>query len=734
MTFRTDDFEDRLPARPARIERETTRQIEGQPRRFDEERLDLRGLVRVLKRRYLTILGTLAAVMALVFLFFAVTTPLYTASVQVLIDPRDRRILQTEVTPTTLGGDANLVESQVRIMVSDAVLARVVRKLNLAQSTEFGRVDPTTLGARVRGLLGMTPTETDDPETRALRVLQRRVSVRRAERTYIIEVRATSRDPAMAARLADAIGDSYIADQAEAVQSTTRRASNALGGRLDELRDAVRLAEGRVQEFRQRNNLVGTPGNVLVTEQQLSEVNQRLVLARARAAEAQARFDQLDRALRNGSDQGAISDALNSPVIGALRAQFSEISRREVELLNNLGPRHPQVVDIRGQLQNVRRLIAEELRRIADASRNELAVARSAEAAIQAEVDRLSRRTQDTDGNRIRLRELEREVDAARQIFEAFLNRSRQTSEQEFLETVGARVIAPAIQPLEPSFPPRMLTMVLGFLGGLGLGITIALLREHMDDTYRAAAQLRRVASLDLLAAVPLVGGAKRLKLGGPGGLSFDVIDRPSGPFAAAIRTLRNELRDGPGRASERSLLVVSAEEGEGKTEIALNLALAAAASGERVLIIDADLGGRALSRRIAPDASVGLLEVLDGDVRLQDALVRDPRSGLAALPLVVPRGGIAERPSRAQYALLLDAAKPHFDYVVFDGGALLEDFGARTVGEAVDQIVTVVRAGRTRRAAVVEALELLRAPKSKLTGAVLNMADRKASTQYDLG
>jgi polysaccharide biosynthesis transport protein len=130
----------------------------------------------------------------------------------------------------------------------------------------------------------------------------------------------------------------------------------------------------------------------------------------------------------------------------------------------------------------------------------------------------------------------------------------------------------------------------------------------------------------------------------------------------------------------------------------------------------------------------MGLLEVLDGEVRLQDALVRDPRSGLAALPLVVPRGGIAERPSRAQYALLVDAAKPHFDYVVFDGGALLEDFGARTVGEVVDQVVMVVRSGKTRRAAVVEALELLRAPKSKLAGAVLNMADRKASTQYDLG
>jgi uncharacterized protein involved in exopolysaccharide biosynthesis/Mrp family chromosome partitioning ATPase len=729
MTFRADDFDFASAAR------EAPTHAARLPRRQEAERLDLRGLLRVLRRRALEIVLTVAICVGLIILFLALTTPLYTATTQVLIDPRDRRVLQTEVTPTAFGNDAALVESQVRIITSDAVLRRVVISERLADDPEFGRPDPNTPGARIRGAIGIRD-EADDPQLRALKTLERRISVRRAERTYIMEVRATSRDAAKAARLADAVAQAYLVDQAEANQVTTRRTTGALTSRLDELRENLRQAENRAQEFRTRNAIVGAQGQT-VTEQQLVELNQRLVLARARVAEIQARVDQVNRfvAQNGGADSGALSDALNSNVILALRTQFSEISRREAELLNQLGPRHPAVVDIRAQLANVRRLINEELRRIADSSRNELAVARANEQSLARDLDRLQQRTLDTNQAQIRLRELEREVEAARQVFEAFLNRSIQTSEQERIETTSARIIAPAVIPSEAGFPPRNLMLVLGLLGGLGLGVTMALLREHLDDTFRSAAQLRRIAGLDLLAAVPLVGrGARGLFRSSAAGLPFDVIDRPSGPFGSAIRTLRNELRDGPGRAAERSALIVSAVEGEGRTSVALNLALAAAASGERVLIVDTDLAQRGLSRRVAPNARLGFLEVMDGEARLLDAVVRDPRSGLCALPLVVPRGGLAERPSRAQFALLLDAARPHFDYVIFDGGPLTVDFGARVIGEVADQIVMVVRAGVTRRGEVVEALQLLRAPEQKLRGAVLNMADAKASTRYELG
>lgn len=706
----------------------------ARPRRSEDDRVDLRGLVRVLRRRATSILVVTAVALALAVAFLALATPLYTATVQILIDPRDRHVLQTEVTPTGVGGDASLVESQVRLITSDAVLRRVVASEHLASDIEFGAAPAASLSSRLRALIGLSHSQDAtavDPELRALLALQRRVTVRRAERTYIMEVRVNSADARKAARLADAIAAAYFVDQAEADQSTTRRATDALTSRLDQLRDNLRAAENRAQDFRNANNIVGSQGT-LVGEQQLSELNQRLVLARARASEVQARYDQVQRVLRSGGDPGSIPDALTSNVIQSLRTQSAEISRRESELENQLGPRHPSVLDQRAQAQNVRRLISEELKRIADASRNELDAANANERTLAKELDRLSQSNMATNQAMIRLRELEREVDASRQLYEAFLTRAKQTSEQERIETPSARIIAPAIVPIEPSFPPRLLVIALALGGGLAVGVSLALIREHFDDSFHSAAQLRRIAGLDLLAAVPMVGPARRfLPSLAKEGLDFDVIDRPGSPLGSATRLLRNELRDAPGRAGERLALIVSAEQGEGKTTIALNLALAAAASGERVLLVDADMARRALSRRIAPDAKAGLFEVLNGELPLADALVRDPRSGLEALPLA-PKSVAGERPSRAQLAMLKDAVARNFDYVIFDGGPLLDDFASRSIGEIVDQIVMVVRAGGTRREAVTEAIEILRMPRTKLVGAVLNMADPKALTRYE--
>lgn len=679
------------------------------PRRFGEGseavRTDLRGLLGVLVQRWRTIALTTLLVCGALLAFALLTTPLYTASTQILIDPRDRRVLQTEVTSTGLGGDTALVESQVRLITSDAILRRVVVELQLAADAEFNR----------------DAASDPDPMARVVERLGRRVSVRRADRTYIIDVRATSRDAYKAARIANAVAAAYLADQAEAAQTTTRRATSALTSRLDELRENLRRAEQAAQDFRRSNNIVGTQG-ATVTEQQLSEINQRLVLARARAAEAQARVDAVTRVMgRNGAvDPGSISDALASNVVTALRAQFAEISRRESELANQLGPRHPTVLDVRSQLTNIRRLIGEEIGRIAESARTDLSVARAAEQSLQRDLDRLQQRTLETNQSQIRLRELEREVDAARQLYEAFLTRSLQTSEQERMDLVNARIIAPAAVPDRPSFPPRLILLAAGLVGGLGLGVAGAFLREHLDDRLRTPGDVRRRFGLPTLAVLPRLArrglfGARR------GGLDHDVADRPRGPLATAIEALRHDLRDRTGAAPQRSVVVTSATSGDGRTTVATNLALAVAMAGERVLLVDADPATAAISRRIAPDARVGLFEVMAGDIRLADALVRDPRTGLMALPVVSGPTGASDRLSRATVAMLLDAAKPAFDYVVFDTGPLTVDPGARTVADAVDQIVVVVDAEATSEARAAEAFETLRPRDTQRVGVVLN-------------
>ena len=647
------------------------------PRRAADGGAGLGEVVQALSRGWRTIALTTLAVMVAGVLFILLSPTYYTASTQLLIDPRDRRILGTEVMTPSAGADPTLVESQLRIITSDAVLGRVVSTLKLDTNPEFA--DRAQESADVR-------------TARAIANLRRRVTVTRAERTYVIDVGASARNAATAKAIADAVAAAYLIDDAEANRDMTRGATDALTSRLVQLRANLRTAEDRAQAYRTAHGLVLAQGT-LVSEQELGDLNRRLVAAHLRTEEAQARYDGL-RA--NG---GGATEALGSGVITALRAQLAEITRREAELASSLGDRHPALIEIRAQLANTRRLLGEEMGRISASTGNELAVARAAEQEISREFNALTGRSQTDNGSLIELRDLEREIDAARKLYEAFLNRAKQTAEQEQIATPGARILAPAALPLNSSYPPALLVLLIAAVCGVGLGTIIALVRGQLDDTVRTAEQLRELTRLDVFAAA-------------------------DSSNAVAVRSLRNNLRD----TTDRSVLVVSAKDGEAAAATALDLAMAAAVSGERVLIVDIDLKGRTLSKLSCPADKRGVLEVAQGRMTLRDAVHVDKKSGLSLLP-VSTATGTANRLTREQAAALLAAAKPDFDFVVLSGASLLDDPDTAMFGAAADHIALVVRANVTRREEVTAAIRLLGPYQRKLRGAVLT-ADASAPAQ----
>lgn len=698
------------------------------------EGMDLRALVAVLRQRRMTIAITMLSVMLLALTFLALSPQLYTASTQLLIDPRDQKVLQTEVRSVGIGIDTSLVESQLRLLSSEAVLRRVVVGENLDTDREFGAPNPDGLTAKFRRMLGLTTKIDDsDPVMRAVDALDRRVSVRRAEKTYVIEIRVSSRDPHKAARLADAMAQAYIDDQNEAARAVTRQATNELSARLGELRDNVRKAEDKAQAFRLANGIVAAKGT-LVGEQQLSELNQRLVLARARQSEAEARYDQAQRVIRSGGDPGGLSDALASNVVQALRTQLAEISRREVDLSNSLGPRHPQVAAVRAQLANIRSLIGEELKRIAEAARSDRDAARANEQSLSRELDRLQAQSSATDEAKIKLRELEREVEASRSLYEAFLLRAKQTSEQETFTTNSARVIAPATVPDHPSYPPRLLIIGLAIFLGVGLGATLALLREHFDDTFRSGKDIARHIGLEMLAAVPLVAKDDRgtvLAANMPFLRRSKTKSLSDGrAFSAALYRLRDCLREERRHAKARTFLFTSAEAGEGKTTLAHNFAVTLASHGEKVLLIDGDLTRHALSRRMAPQAERGLAGVLNGNHALAEAVIKGQPDQPTLLAVAESENEL--RPTRAQWERLLNTALATYDVVLVDGAPAIAEASMRMIGDLVDRSVLVVRANETRRDSVEEALEALRLPLQKLAGVVLNMASAEVVKRYE--
>lgn len=690
---------------------EPVREVETPPASL----LELERLWRAVRNHKKLIAATTLMSLLAAIAFALVAKPQYTATTQILIDPTDLRAVENGLTPNNQLSDLAVlqVESQVRVLTSDSVLRRVIASEKLGSDPKLTGGAPSPWGAAIAAVakpLGIArPTGSGaDPTLAALAELQKRIRVKRAERTYVVDVSVTTDDPAKSARIANALAQAYLADQTASRSDAARQVSESLAARLNELKDRVRIAEQKVEEFKARNNIVGASGQ-LVNEQQVSELNNQLSLARARTAEAKSRFDQLQGMRRSGADVGAFTEAVQSQTMAALRSQYADVMRREAEQTTSLGERHPAVIEIRAQAQRLRRVIAEEVNRIAEAARSDYERARNSEEGLSRRLEALKRNTMTTNEARIGLRELERDVQASRRVYEAFLVRSRETGEQERLDTKNVRVISRADPPLRRSWPPSYALIALGamLLGASG-GTGLAFLRELGKSSERSTdAPADASVELPLLAVLPATGAADPLR----------AFEDPKSRSAAEIRKLHDTLRSGRKKWQGQSILLLSSESGGEAAVVAFSLALVAAAS-HTVLLIDADTHRQGASG-ICPSDSAGLMDVASGQKLLSEAVVRDPQTNINMLPLFAQRIGSYRDIENNQIKAAFDQTK-RYDLVLVLTTMREGDPIGSFFAELVDSIVLIAREGATGGGIVNRAVALLGADAPKIKGTVL--------------
>jgi polysaccharide biosynthesis transport protein len=676
-------------------------------------------LIKILALRKIWIIGTTALFVGLALAYVMLTAPLYGASVQIIVDPRDRQVIDRSIQSGQTNAENGLaiVESQINIIEGEGVLRRVVDTLKLDEDTEFGGRKAGFVRTALEGLgLGGMLGEAFDPVTRAVQKLQTRVATKRADRAFVIDVGVLTEDPDKSVKIANAIADAYLLDQAQSRSAFARETSEALGSRLDELREKVRVAEDKVEAFKRQNNFIGASGR-LVSEQQLTEVNNQLSAARARTAEAQARLDQVQRA-RGGVDAGAaIPEALRSQTIALLRGQLSEVLRAQSESSNLLGPRHPTTIATQAQAEGVRRQIQDEVNRIADSARSDFERALANERSLERSLDALKRDAVSLGAASVQLRELEREAEASRAVYNAFLVRARETSEQQGLDTTNARVISRALKPRDASWPPRAIILVAALLGGLGLGSGLALLREAGSETIRSTRQIRHLTGHS---AIEINSGEIDSDRKGLFGRKsqptartveeqlFELSADPSSDFARGVRGALNTVLESSPTAGERIILITSAHAGSGNSTLAVNMGLAGLQDGGHVLVIDANPLGPSIAEnlRLSPDAS--LADVLSGEVPLEDAVLDNPDSQLHLLPGEPTAKPWIRSPRLVGEwrALLKEAAD--YDLIVIDAGPIIGTPMALMVAPLVHDIVLVARPGETAHTAFVEAVAAL--------------------------
>ena len=433
-------------------------------------------VLRALRRGPMTIALSMLVGLLLAGMLAVMLPAKYTASVQLLTDPRGLQLVDREITARSQTTDAMLavVESQARILTSDNLLQRVIESEKLTDDPEFGDAGDG-IGAALRNLFG---TASRPSQNRTLENFRKAVAAKRPERAYVIDLSVSSQSAEKSARLANAIAKAFLETEITARAEAARRASGSLMSRLDELRQRVQEAEDKTETYKAKNNIVGAGGGRLVSEQQLTDLNTQLAQARARTADLKARFDQVEKLRKSGAATDATIEAVQSQSISQLRLQYAELRRQESELLSTLGVRHPTLAPIREQIKGVQGLITEELSRLTRTMRAEYERAQANEDALAASLETLKKDAVSTSHAFVRLRELERDVEASRAVYESFLKRAREIGEQEQIDTSNIRIISPAVIPARPDVAKGPILLLAGLILGAALGFGIALVQE----------------------------------------------------------------------------------------------------------------------------------------------------------------------------------------------------------------------------------------------------------------
>ncbi|CAH2405354.1 GumC family protein [Mesorhizobium ventifaucium] len=484
----------------------------GDEQRFSREEYDrwkplidpmqvVRGIARSkLLIVAMTILGATLGVA------IALSTPKkYEATAELIVDPRDLKLTDRDLTQSVVASDATLaiVENQVRVLTSGTVLNKVVDKLNLVNDPEFNGQGSDGLGMMtlIRSMLSRNDgPAAGEGRRRALAVanLAESLSVERGGKTFVISVSATTQNGEKSALIANTMTDVFLQTFGQIQSDTAGRATNELTGRLDELRKSVEVAERKVEDFRAAHDLVDAQGH-LISDDEMLKLNQQLAIARARTLELNARAASARSIDVNSVLSGTLPEEINSNTMSELRSQYATLKQEADRAAIRLGPRHPELQALNAQLAGSRERIAGELRRIASSLQVDLRRAVQLEQDLASRLAQLKVRSGDVNSDLVTLRELEREAAAKRSVYEQYLLRARETGEQKDINTANINVISKAFAPLEPNGPSRAMTVLAGLLAGLASGVGLgamrgayASLRDTADSRPRRRAEGRR--------------------------------------------------------------------------------------------------------------------------------------------------------------------------------------------------------------------------------------------------
>jgi len=709
----------------------------------DENLVDLIELVRIFRRRAGLFIGSVLLLMTIATLVVINLTPRYTANTRVLIDPQRQEFIDIEAVITSLSDDAQTVESEIAVIESRGLVGAVVERLGLDELPEFNpmlakRIEDESepffdwrrvLSASWFGA-GSRKEKPAPPQPERERVLVidtvlKALSLKQLGRSRVIEVSFTSKDAALSAGVANTLAELYIVAQLQSKFEGTRRATEWLKGRLRDLRTDVEVSERAVEDFRARSGLIEARDTDIIT-QQITELNSRLIVSQAEFEGVRARLEKVEELYESG-EYKTILDLLGSEIIGPIRRREVELLQRFAELSTEYGPKHPVMQGVDEEKTALDQDVADEAERMINDIRNESAVALERVRSFERSLEKLKQDAAEANTTEVELRQLEREAEANRALFETFLVRLKET-EQTGLENADARIISHADVPVGPSFPNRKMILAVALVGAMGVGLGLVFAAEVLETGFLSTDEIERYLSIPGIALVP------RIKKPTPHPQDY-VVDKPMSALAEAVRSLFTAilLRKRPG-SSAISILFTSAVPNEGKTSIVASLARIIAMSGKRVLVIDCDIRRPQIHQLFGGNISPGITTFMRGSPEIDPLIQSDKDSSAKFITAGKTSIDPHELLRSERLRFLIEQMKERFDVILIDSPPVLPVADPKVLADIADGCILVVKWRSTRRGAVVKAVQQMEEANAEVLGAVLTQVDVRHHAKYGYG